>query len=76
MASKEESREKFQEDARLANEFGFDASYLDSVPHMQRPGVRFSDQAKFHPIKYLAALADRIPGEGSYLWEESKAERV
>ncbi len=70
---KEESRAKFQEDARLANEFGFDASYLDSVPHMQRPGVRFSDQAKFHPIKYLPALADRIPGEGSYLWEESEA---
>lgn len=69
----ETSLEKFQEDARLANEFGFDASYLDHVPHMQRPGVRFADQAKFHPIKYLAALANRIPGEGSYLWEESKA---
>ncbi len=65
-------REKFQEDARLANEFGFDAAYLDSVPFMEKPGVRFSDQAKFHPIKYLRALAQLVPGDNSYLLENSE----
>jgi glycine/D-amino acid oxidase-like deaminating enzyme/nitrite reductase/ring-hydroxylating ferredoxin subunit len=64
---------KFQEDARYAREFGFEAAYLDKVPYMEKPGVRVSDQAKFHPIKYLTALAERIPGENSYLFEESEA---
>lgn len=65
-------REKLREDARLANEFGFDAAYLDSVPQMETPGVRFSDQAKFHPLKYLGAIARLIPGEKSFLFEESE----
>ena len=68
-----ENSESLRKIAQLANEFGFDAAYEGSIPHMQRAGVRFADQAKFHPIKYLAALADKIPGDGSYLWEESKA---
>lgn len=67
-----DERPKFREDAQLANEFGFDASYLDCVPHMQTPGVRFADQAKFHPLKYCAALVDLVPGGGSHIFEESE----
>jgi glycine/D-amino acid oxidase-like deaminating enzyme/nitrite reductase/ring-hydroxylating ferredoxin subunit len=69
--TKDEGR-TLREDATLANEFGFDASYLDSVPYMQTPGVRFADQAKFHPRKYCAALIARVLGEGSYVFEESE----
>jgi len=61
----------FREDADLANEFGFDATYLESVPKMQTPGVRFANQAKFHPRKYLAALASVIAGDGCHIFEES-----
>ena len=65
--------DQFEEDARLANDFGFDAAFLDSVPYMKKPGVRFSNQAKFHPLKYLRALAHLVPGESSFLFEESEA---
>jgi glycine/D-amino acid oxidase-like deaminating enzyme/nitrite reductase/ring-hydroxylating ferredoxin subunit len=68
---KKDERESFREDATLANELGFDATYLDSVPKMQRPGARFANQAKFHPRKYLAAIAAAIPGKGSHLFEET-----
>ena len=67
-----DERESFREDAALANELGFDATYLDSVPKMQTPGVRFANQAKFHPRKYLAALAAAIPGKGSNVFEETE----
>jgi len=67
-----ETPQKLREDARLANEFGFDATYEDSIPFMNRPGVRFANQAKFHPINYLATLAARIPAANSYVWEESE----
>jgi glycine/D-amino acid oxidase-like deaminating enzyme/nitrite reductase/ring-hydroxylating ferredoxin subunit len=68
-----EKTEDLREDARLANEFGFDATLENRIPLMDRPGVRIANQGKFHPIKYLAALAEKIPGENSYVWEDSKA---
>jgi len=66
-----DERESFREDAKLARELGFDATYLENVPWMQQPGVRFANQAKFHPRKYLAALAAAIPGNGSHLFENT-----
>ncbi len=69
-------RERLQEDAALATEFGFDAQFQESVPHAQRAGVRFAQQAKFHPRKYLAALVQAIPGEGSHVFENTEFEHV
>jgi len=66
-----DERESFRDGAALASELGFDATYLDSVPKMQTPGVRFANQAKFHPRKYLASLAAAIPGKGSHVLEET-----
>jgi Rieske Fe-S protein len=40
------------------------------------PGVKFSHQALFHPRKYLAALAEKIPGQGSHLFEDSEVSEV
>lgn len=62
---------KLKKDAKLATRFGFNARYLDSVPFMDRPGVRFGDQAKFHPLKFLFGLAQKISGSGSYIFETS-----
>jgi hypothetical protein len=50
-------------DAQPAEELGFEATYLDAVPLMGRPGLRFPSQAKFHPLKYLAGLLERVPGK-------------
>jgi glycine/D-amino acid oxidase-like deaminating enzyme/nitrite reductase/ring-hydroxylating ferredoxin subunit len=71
-----EERERLEEDARLANDLGFHARYLDSVPHVQRPGVCFSNQAKLHPRKYLAALVSAIEGDGSFVFENTSFEHV
>jgi glycine/D-amino acid oxidase-like deaminating enzyme/nitrite reductase/ring-hydroxylating ferredoxin subunit len=64
----------FQEEARLAADLGFHAAYMPSVPLVHRPGVRFPNQAKFHPLKYLAALLEKIPGNGSHIFEHTEAE--
>jgi glycine/D-amino acid oxidase-like deaminating enzyme/nitrite reductase/ring-hydroxylating ferredoxin subunit len=60
-----------KKDARLAAKLGFDAIYLERVPYFSVPGVRFPNQAKFHPRKYLRALVMRIPGNGSHVFEKS-----
>ena len=40
-----DQQEHLQADAKLAGELGFDAEYLEFVPLLGRPGVRFADQA-------------------------------
>src|SRR3954471_10151260 len=47
--------QQLRDEAALATELGFDATFLDAVPFMATPGVRIGEQAKFHPRKYLSA---------------------
>src|SRR5256714_1578114 len=63
-------------DAKLANEFGFSASFLEQVPFVNRPGVKFANQAKFHPRKYLAGLLKAIEGRGSHIFESTEADEI
>jgi glycine/D-amino acid oxidase-like deaminating enzyme len=69
-----DDRGSLETDARLATEFGFPAQFVDSVPYFERPGVKFVNQAKFHPIRYLSALAKAIPGKGCHIFEHTTAE--
>ncbi len=74
--SDERDRESLEKDAQLARELDFDAEFLDSVPFVKRPGVRFANQAKFHPYKYLKPMLKAIPGDGSYVFENTDATEV
>jgi glycine/D-amino acid oxidase-like deaminating enzyme/nitrite reductase/ring-hydroxylating ferredoxin subunit len=69
-------RELLEEDFRLARELEFDAEFVESAPLMNRSGVRFAHQAKFHPYKYLAPMLRSIPGDGSYVFENTEATEV
>jgi glycine/D-amino acid oxidase-like deaminating enzyme/nitrite reductase/ring-hydroxylating ferredoxin subunit len=62
-----------KKEARLAAKLGFDATYLERVPYFSVPGVRFPNQAKFHPRKYLRPLVMKLPGNGSHVFEKSAA---
>lgn len=64
------------EEARLADELGFDATFLDTIPFFGVPGVAYGGQAKFHPRRYLAALARLVNGDGSYVFEHTESEEV
>jgi glycine/D-amino acid oxidase-like deaminating enzyme/nitrite reductase/ring-hydroxylating ferredoxin subunit len=63
-------------DYELARDLGFHAAFHDRVPLFNRPGIRFSNQAKFHPLKYLAGLAQAIDGEGCAIFEQSEVSEV
>ena len=54
----------FKEEAALASDLGFDARFVEDVPIVGGPGVRFEDQARVHPRKYLAGLARAITAQG------------
>ncbi|HSH82178.1 MAG TPA: FAD-dependent oxidoreductase [Herpetosiphonaceae bacterium] len=43
------------------------------LPYDVLAAIRFDGQAQFHPVRYVAGLAATIPGEGSHVFEGSRA---
>lgn len=62
-----------ESEAALVAGLGFDTAYAERAPLLERPAVRFANQIKFHPLKYHHALAQRIPGDGSHIFERTEA---
>jgi glycine/D-amino acid oxidase-like deaminating enzyme/nitrite reductase/ring-hydroxylating ferredoxin subunit len=65
--------EMLHKEFELAQELGFEAEFVQNVPLVNRPGIRFADQALFHPLKFLAGLAKAIEGNGCAIYEKSEA---
>src|SRR5688572_12476190 len=72
---KDESSE-LKREATLARELGFDATFMPAAPYFAKPGIRFSNQAKFHPLRYLKALAEAVDGGGSAVFEHAEVTEV
>ncbi|WP_433625623.1 FAD-dependent oxidoreductase [Halomicrococcus sp. NG-SE-24] len=71
----DDARKKVRREVDAARRLGLPASFVEDVPDPVDAdcAVRFDDQGQFHPRKYLLALAEVIPGEGSYVFEETRA---
>ena len=72
----EDEAEALREAARVAADLGFEARFVDTVPFAGTAGVEYGGQAKFHPRKYLAALAKLIDGNGSHIFEHTESEEI
>jgi len=72
-AEKDPDLESMRKEADLASALGFDAHYVEDVPFMHAPGVRFEDQGRFHPRKYLAGLARATVARGGHIFEHTEA---
>lgn len=68
--------DELRREAEAARQLGIAAEHVDDVPLVGGPGVRFPDQACFHPLRYLAALAGKVAGDGSYVFEHTEAEEI
>lgn len=66
---------KIEDETESAAKAGIKAQYLDKVPlpFDVKAAIRFDNQAQFHPLEYLYALAGKIPGDGSNIFEQTKA---
>jgi glycine/D-amino acid oxidase-like deaminating enzyme len=64
----------FRQEASLAEELGFDAAFVEDVPWIGGPGVRFENQARIHPRRYLAGVAEAILEAGGRIYRRSAAE--
>ncbi len=65
-------------EADAALKLGLPATFTNEtpLPFSVKAAVRFDNQAQFHPRKYLLALAQDIPGEGSYIFEGTRVVNV
>ena len=63
-----------QQALQAAQRLGLPASSVPStnLPFGAAGALRFADQAQFHPVKYLQALAAAIPGDGSQVYEHTR----
>jgi len=75
-APEERDAAQLHEIAEEAARSGFDAEYVPAVPTLGLAGVRFDGQARFNPISYLSALAQRVAGDGSHVFEQSPVDAV
>jgi glycine/D-amino acid oxidase-like deaminating enzyme/nitrite reductase/ring-hydroxylating ferredoxin subunit len=66
--------DQIRTEVNAALQLGLPASFTDNtpLPFPVKAAARFDNQAQFHPRKYLLALAQEIPGEGSYIFEDTR----
>jgi len=74
-AETDETMEKLIDEGAAARSLGLPA-YLNEkvpIPIPTKGAVCFSNQAQFHPRKYLLKLAEMIPSNGSMIFENTRA---
>jgi glycine/D-amino acid oxidase-like deaminating enzyme/nitrite reductase/ring-hydroxylating ferredoxin subunit len=69
---------RIEKEAKAATRLGIEAEYLDKLdlPFPVKAALRFPGQARFHPRKYVLGLARQIPGQGSEIYEQTKATAI
>lgn len=73
---KKDESAALQDEAYQAQNLGFDARFVPAAPLVDKPAIRFANQAKFHPLKYLAGLARLVDGGGSRIYEQTEVTGV
>lgn len=70
--------EKVKAEVEQAKALGLPAAYVTDVPlpFEVMGAAKFSHQAQFHPRKYMLALAAKINGEGSTVFEGTRVKTV
>lgn len=74
----EDDAAAIEEEVEAAGAAGLRASFTTEtdLPWPVAGAVRVEDQAEFHARRYLLALADGLPGDGSAIYERTRAHSV
>jgi glycine/D-amino acid oxidase-like deaminating enzyme/nitrite reductase/ring-hydroxylating ferredoxin subunit len=66
--------QQIADEANTAAGLGIKSSFIENapLPFKVKGAVKFDDQARFHPRKYLLALAKKVDGGGSFIFEQTR----
>ncbi|RJQ53692.1 MAG: FAD-dependent oxidoreductase [Actinobacteria bacterium] len=73
---KESHRRKIEREVEAAQRLGLPARFTDNLgelPFEVAAAVLFAEQGKFHPRRYLLALAEDIVASGGHIFEKTRA---
>jgi glycine/D-amino acid oxidase-like deaminating enzyme/nitrite reductase/ring-hydroxylating ferredoxin subunit len=67
-----------EQEGDAAHAAGLPVEYVDSpdLPFTVHGAVRLDDQLEFHPVRYVQGLAAAVDGDGSAVFEDSRALEV
>lgn len=67
-----------EKETEAAIKLGIKAKYLNSLPidFKTQASLIFENQAQFHPRKYLLPIAQKIHGDGSYIFENTEVVEI
>jgi len=73
-----EELQRIEDEVAAAQRLGLPVEFVSQtgLPFPIMGAVRYDHQAQFHPRKYLLHLARLLPGDGSYIFEETRAADV
>lgn len=66
----------FEQEASLASDLGFGASFVDDMPFVGGPAALFERQGRVHAGRYLTGLARAVADHGGHIFEHSEVERA
>ncbi|WP_245827936.1 FAD-dependent oxidoreductase [Sinomonas mesophila] len=77
-AESDDALELVRAEASLAARLGLPSTFTTDVPlpFPVKGAIRFDGQAQIHPVKYLQGLARAVNGEGSFVFEDTRAHQV
>lgn len=77
-AENKNNLDKVKQEYDAAVKLGLPAEFVTetTLPFDIAGAVKFTNQAQFHVRKYLLHLANTIPGDGSYIFEDSRVQTV
>lgn len=77
-AESKDNLDKVQQEYDAAIKLGLPAEFVTetTLPFEIAGAIKFTNQAQFHVRKYLLHLSNTIPGEGSYVFEDSRVQSV
>lgn len=77
-ASSRDDVHKLKQEYEVVKRLGLPVSFMEKppVPIENYGAIRFEEQAEFHPRQYLLPLASAIDGDGSHVFEHTRARGV
>jgi len=73
-----DERTELMDELEACRKVGILATWVGNVPlpFKTEGGIRFENQAQFHPRLYLLPLAKKIAGNGSFVFENTRVDHV
>lgn len=77
-ATDEDGLHQVKDEVEAIQRLGLPGRFVESVdlPLSVTGAVMFPNEAQFHPRKFMLALAATLPGDGSYVFEQTRVQTV